>query len=365
MLYFFLYEQLQPYFSPLRVFQYITFRATYATAVAFVLSLALGPWAIGKLQLLKFGQYVRREGLESHYKKEGTPTMGGLLIIGTWLGSVLLWADLTNPYIWMAVFAALWFGAIGFLDDWQKIKKKQSLGLTARQKLVLQFVGGAAIGVFLVWHGTGTNVPATRLVFPFFKEFQPVLPVWAYVPFVTLVIVGTANAVNFTDGQDGLAITTVTFVIGTLAILSYLVSHALIAKYLDIPHIRNTGELVVFCAALVGAGLGFLWWNAYPAQIFMGDTGSMALGGAIGTLAVAIKQELLLVIMGGIFVAEALSVILQVWHFKRTGGKRLFRMAPLHHHFEKGGIPEPKVTVRFWIIGAILLLVAVSTLKLR
>jgi phospho-N-acetylmuramoyl-pentapeptide-transferase len=250
------------------------------------------------------------------------------------------------------------------LDDWTKIRQKRSLGLTVRQKIVLQVIGAAGIGYYLATYAGGESIASTALVFPFLKGIHPVLPVWAYVAFVVVVIVGSANAVNLSDGQDGLAITCVAFVGGTLAVLAYVTSHAVAARYLGIPHMPQTGELTVFCTALVGSGLGFLWWNAYPAELFMGDTGSMALGGAMGAVAVAVKQELLLPILGGIFVAEALSVMLQVWHYRRTGG-RLFRMAPLHHHFEKGGIPEPKVTVRFWIVAAILMLVAISTLKVR
>lgn len=359
MLYALLYEQLMPYFSPFRVFQYITFRAVYATVFAFLICLLAGPWTIRQLQRLKFGQYIRTEGPESHYSKQGTPTMGGLLIVAAWLVSTLLWARLSNPLIHAAMFSVLWFGTIGFLDDWAKIQKKRSLGLKGRTKIALQLVGAALIAIYLA------SQSGTTLAIPFFKNVQPTLPMSLFVPFAILVIVGSANAVNLTDGMDGLAITCSVFVVGTLAILAYLTSHLEAARYLAIPHIPQAGELVIFGTALVGAGLGFLWWNCYPAQIFMGDTGSMALGGAIGTLAVAVKQEFLLVIMGGIFVAEALSVILQVVYFKRTGGKRLFRMSPLHHHFEKGGMPEPKVTVRFWIVAALLLLVAVSTLKLR
>ena len=365
MLHYLLAERLQEYFSPLRMFQAITFRAIYATVLAFLTSVLLGPWMIRKLQELRFGQQVRREGLESHLAKEGTPTMGGLLIVAAWIVNTLLWARLDNPLVGSAVFATLWFGIIGFLDDWTKIKQKRSLGLTVRQKIALQVVGAAGIGYYLSTYAGGETLAATALVFPFFKDIHPVLPVWAYVAFVVVVIVGSANAVNLSDGQDGLAITCVSFVGGTLAVLAYVTSHAVAARYLGIPHMPQTGELTVFCTALVGAGLGFLWWNAYPAEVFMGDTGSMALGGAMGAVAVAVKQELLLPILGGIFVAEALSVMLQVWHYRRTGGKRLFRMAPLHHHFEKGGIPEPKVTVRFWIVAAILMLVAISTLKVR
>ena len=249
--------------------------------------------------------------------------------------------------------------------SWAKIRKQRSLGLRARHKLVLQVIGAVGITLLLLRHTDNASVAPTTLVFPFFKFVQPTLPMWLYMAFAVVVIVGSANAVNLTDGQDGLAIMCATFVGGTLAILAYLTSHAVIAKYLDIPHIPNAGELTVYCGALVGAGLGFLWWNCYPAEVFMGDTGSMALGGAIGAVALATKQELLLVIIGGIFVANAVSVILQVAYFRRSGGKRLFRMAPLHHHYEKGGMPEPKVTVRFWIVAAILLLVAVTTLKLR
>ncbi len=364
MLYHLLAERLQEYFSPLRMFQAITFRAIYATVLAFLTSILLGPWMIRRLQELRLGQQVRREGLQSHLAKQGTPTMGGLLIIAAWLVNTLLWARLDNPLIWAAVFAALWYGIIGFIDDWQKIRQQRSLGLTARQKIALQVVGAAGIGYYLSVYGGGETLPATALVFPFLKGIHPALPTWGYVAFVVVVIVGSANAVNLTDGQDGLAITCVSFVGGTLAVLAYVTSHAVAAGYLGIPHMPMSGELTVFCTALVGAGLGFLWWNAYPADVFMGDTGSMALGGAIGAVALAIKQELLLPILGGIFVAEAVSVMLQVGYYRRSG-KRLFRMAPLHHHFEKGGMPEPKVTVRFWIVAAVLMLVAISTLKVR
>lgn len=365
MLHYLLAERLQEYFTPLRMFEAITFRAIYATVLAFLTSILLGPWMIRRLQELRLGQQVRSEGLESHLSKQGTPTMGGLLIVVAWLVNSVLWSRMDNPLVWSAIFATLWFGVIGFLDDWTKIRQGRSLGLTVRQKIALQVVGAAGIGYYLATYGGGEQLAATALVFPFLKGVHPVLPVWAYVAFVVVVIVGSANAVNLTDGQDGLAITCVSFVAGTLAVLAYVTSHAVAAGYLGIPHMPQTGELTVFCTALVGAGLGFLWWNAYPAEVFMGDTGSMALGGAIGAVAVAVKQELLLPILGGIFVAEAVSVMLQVWHYRRTGGKRLFRMAPLHHHFEKGGIPEPKVTVRFWIVAAILMLVAISTLKVR
>ncbi|MDA1192562.1 MAG: phospho-N-acetylmuramoyl-pentapeptide-transferase [Candidatus Poribacteria bacterium] len=364
MLYYLLYEVLQPYFSPLRLFQFHTFRAAYATIIAFLICLIFGAWTIRKLQVLKFGQPIRRVGLESHFKKEGTPTMGGLLIMGAWLTATLLFADLSNPLVLLVMFAAIWFGALGLADDWLKVKRNNSDGLSPRWKLALQFLGSVAIGLFLAFHQSGADVAPTQLVFPFVKHWQPTLPVWLYVPWVVLVLIATTNSVNFTDGQDGLLITSSTFVVGTLAVLSYLVSHAVLADYLDIPHIREADELVIYCTALVGAGLGFLWWNAYPAEVFMGDVGSMSLGAAIGTVALATKQELLLVIMGGIFVVEGASVMLQVWYYKRTK-KRLFRMAPIHHHFEKGGTPEPKVTVRFWIIGAILMLVALSTLKIR
>jgi phospho-N-acetylmuramoyl-pentapeptide-transferase len=365
MFYYLFFEQLQPFFTPFRLFQYITFRAVYATVTAFIVCVVFGPWAIRQLQRLKFGQVIRREGPESHYSKQGTPTMGGLLILAGWLSSALLWSRLTNPFALAAVLATLWFGAVGFLDDLQKVRRNRSLGLTGKQKLALQFLGAAGIAVFMALYPARAEVASTALVMPFLKNVQPPLPVWAFVPFAMLVIVGSANAVNLTDGMDGLAITCSVFVVGTLAVFSYVTSHAGTAAYLGIRHLPEAGELVVFCTALVGAGLGFLWWNCYPAQVFMGDTGAMALGGAIGTVAVFVKQEMLLVIMGGIFVAETLSVMAQVWYFKRTGGKRLFRMTPLHHHFEKGGMPEPKVTVRFWIVAAILLLVAVSTLKLR
>ena len=360
MLYHLFYELLQEYFSPLRVFQYITFRSIYAAAGAFIVCVALGPWMIRKLAELKIGQPIRKDGLQEHLSKEGTPTMGGLLILAAWLASTLLFAQLDNPLVWAALFAAVWFGGIGLLDDASKIRKGRSLGLNGRQKIALQAVGGLAVGLFLALYG-----PGTQLAPPFFKQFQPELPIWLYVPFAAFVLTASANSVNLTDGQDGLAIGCVLPVAAVFAGLSYVAGHAVAAEYLDIVHIGGAGELVVYSMALTGACLGFLWWNAYPAKVFMGDTGSMALGGAVGTVALAIKQELLLPILGGIFVANALSVMLQVWHFRRTGGKRLFRMAPLHHHFEKGGSPEPKVTVQFWIVGIILALVAVSSLKIR
>lgn len=360
MLYHLFYELLREYFSPFRIFQYITFRSIYAAAVAFAVCVAAGPWMIRRLRKMKIGQKVREEGLQEHLAKEGTPTMGGLLILISWLAATLLFAQLTNPLVWVCLFSALWFGGIGILDDMSKIRKNQSLGLSGKQKIALQAVGGLAVGLYLAYNG-----PGTTLVPPFFKQFQPELPVWLYAILAAFVMTASANSVNLTDGQDGLAIGCVLPVTAVFAALSYVAGHAVAAQYLDIAHIEQAGELVVYAMALTGACLGFLWWNAYPAKVFMGDTGSMALGGAVGSVALCIKQELLLPILGGIFVANALSVILQVWHFRRTGGKRLFRMAPLHHHFEKGGAPEPKVTVQFWIVGIILALIAVSSLKIR
>lgn len=359
MLYLFLYP-LHTSISVFNVFRYITFRTIYATLTAFLICFLLGPWAIRKLSYLQVGQYIREDGPKTHLKKAGTPTMGGALIITAILGSSLLWANLKNIYIWVVLGITAGFGLIGFADDYLMQVKKQSMGLSARQKLLLQIVI-AFIGTVCLYLSPEFS---TDVTFPFFKTFSPDLGVW-YIPFAVFVIVGTSNAVNLTDGLDGLAIGPSIIAAVTYMVFCYVGGHYKIADYLQISYVAESGELAVFCGAMAGAGLGFLWFNAYPAQVFMGDVGSLSLGGALGTIAVITKQELLLVLVGGLFVIEALSVILQVGYFKLTHGRRIFRMAPLHHHFELKGWPEPKVIVRFWIIAIALSLVAISTLKLR
>jgi len=358
MLYHLLYP-LHTEFSVFYVFRFITFRTIYAAITALVISFILGPWLIRTLSQLQIGQQIRKLGPESHFKKEGTPTMGGTLILLAIVLPTLLWADLTNLYVWVVLMVAVGYGIIGFLDDWSKVKKKNSDGLSPRQKMGGQLVIALAAGMILF------NYPSfeTTLVFPFFKELHPDLG-WFYVPFAMLVIVGASNAVNLTDGLDGLAIGPMIIASATYLLFAYAAGHAKVAAYLQIGSIAGAGELSVLCGSMVGAGLGFLWFNSYPAQVFMGDVGSLSLGGALGTIAVITKQEMVLVIVGGIFVVEALSVIFQVTSF-RLWGKRIFRMAPIHHHFELKGWPEPKIIVRFWIISIILALIALSTLKLR
>lgn len=366
MFYYLFFEKLIDIFSPFRVFQYITFRAIYATVTALLICLFLGRYVIGRLQILRIRQQIRDDGPETHFKKAGTPTMGGLLILSSMIISVLLWTRLDLPHTFILLFSLIWFGALGFIDDYFKITKKRSLGLRGWHKIVLQAVGAFVIAYYAyAWAPAPTDLTTakTALIIPFFKNFSPDLGIF-FIPFVMLVVVGSSNAVNLTDGLDGLAIGCTTFVAAAYAVFSYVTSHKNIAEYLDIVHIPASGEVAIFCAALVGTGLGFLWFNCHPAQVFMGDTGSLALGATIGTVAVLIKEELLLVLVGGIFVAEALSVIIQVWSYK-TRGKRVFKMAPLHHHFEKLGWPEPKVVIRFWIIALILVLITLSTLKIR
>jgi len=348
--------------SAFNVFRYITFRSALAALTAMVISFGLGRFFIRKLRDLQWGQEIREEGPDSHQAKKGTPTMGGILIIIAVIVPTVLWADLQNIFIWIALFATLAYGLLGFYDDYLKIARKRSLGLTARQKFAAQILVAAAIGTALVTL-SHQEMFSTRLAFPFFKTFYPDLG-WLYVGFAVLVLVGSSNAVNLSDGLDGLAIGCVMIASATFMILCYVVGHAVVAEYLGIPNVKGAGELTVFCASLVGASLGFLWFNCNPAQIFMGDVGSMALGGAIGTVALLIKQELLLVLVGGLFVIEALSVILQVASFRMTG-KRIFKMAPIHHHFEKAGWAEPKVVIRFWIVAIIFALLSLSTLKLR
>lgn len=359
MLYYLLY-QFHDLFSALNVFRYITFRSALAIITSFSASILLGPWIIRKLIFLKIGQNVRKEEyMNLHQYKQGTPTMGGILILFSILLSVLLWADLSNKYVLLTTLTCIWLGAVGFADDYIKITKKVSKGLNARGKLLWQFGLGIIIGLFIYLDPTTT----TRLDVPFFKKAAIDIGLF-YIPLVVLIVVGTSNAVNLTDGLDGLAIGSVLMVAFTLSILSYLTGHIKLSEYLFIPYVSGTGELTVFCAAIFGASLGFLWFNCHPAMVFMGDVGSLALGGTLGIIAVFIKKELLLVVMGGIFVLEALSVILQVASFKLRK-KRIFKMAPLHHHFEKMGWPESRVIIRFWIIAIIFALITLTTLKLR
>lgn len=358
MLYHLLYP-LHTEFSVLYIFRFITFRTIYATITALVISFILGPWLIAKLQNLQIGQSIRKVGPESHFKKEGTPTMGGTLILAAIVLPTLLWADLTNVYVWVTLLVTVGFGAVGFVDDYRKVKKRNSDGLSARQKMFWLMAISLAAGIILYSYPPFR----TTLAFPFIKNLAPNLGLF-YIPFAMLVIVGTSNAVNLTDGLDGLAIGPMIIASGTYLIFAYVAGNAKLSEYLQISSVQGAGELAVLCGAMVGAGLGFLWFNTYPAQVFMGDVGSLSLGGALGTIAVITKQEIVLVIVGGIFVVEALSVIFQVTSF-RLYGKRIFRMAPIHHHFELKGWPEPKIIVRFWIISIILALVALSTLKLR
>jgi phospho-N-acetylmuramoyl-pentapeptide-transferase len=381
MLYYLLYHVLQRYFSPLNVFRYITIRTVYASLTAMFLAFIFGPWLIRKLRELQIGQFIREEGPQEHKKKAGTPTMGGVLIVISTAVPVLLWADLTNPFIWLSLFALIAFAAIGFIDDYAKVSKQRNLGLTAKKKIYFQVLVSVIVGITLLVLATHSAY-STQFVFPFFKRFRPDLVIhslfdqsyfsghlWplAFVPFlvaIAIVIVGSSNAVNLTDGLDGLAIGCTVIAAGALTVLTYVSSNYRWATYLDIQYIPRVGELTVFCGALVGASLGFLWYNAHPAEVFMGDVGSLALGGTLGTIAVIIKQEILLFFVGGIFVVEALSVILQVGSFKLRG-KRIFRMAPIHHHFELIGWSESKVIVRFWIVALVFALFALTTLKLR
>src|SRR5437667_4882289 len=377
MLYYLLYEVLQKYFSPLNVFRYITVRTVYASLTAMFLAFVFGPWLIKRLRELQIGQYIREEGPQDHKKKAGTPTMGGVLIVLSTLVPSLLWADLRNGFVLLAMFALLAFAAIGFVDDYAKVSKQQNLGLTSKKKFMLQILVSAVLAIGLLALATRAEY-STELVLPFFKRVHPNLVVhsllstphfWplAFVPFllfVAIVITGASNAVNLTDGLDGLAIGCTVIAAGALTVLTYVSSNYRWATYLEIQYIPRVGELTVFCGALVGASLGFLWYNAHPAEIFMGDVGSLSLGGTLGTIAVIIKQEILLFFVGGIFVIEALSVILQVGSFKLRG-KRIFRMAHIHHHFELLGWSESKVIVRFWIAALVFALFALTTLKLR
>ena len=377
MLLYLFYHVLQPYFHALNVFRYITVRTALASLTALLITLVLGPWVIRRLHDLQIGQFIREEGPKSHQSKAGTPTMGGVLIVGSTVIPTLLWGDLENAYVWLAVLTMLVFGIIGFIDDYSKVMKKRNLGLTGKRKFALQTFASWGLAVALLTL-TASGTYSTQLSVPFFKNFHPDMVIhsllslhyfwWlSYVPFlifVALVIVGSSNAVNLTDGLDGLAIGCVVVATGALTVLTYVTSFARFSEYLDIPHLPQVGELTIFCGALVGSSLGFLWYNAHPAEVFMGDVGSLALGGSIGMVAVAIKQEILLLFIGGVFVLEAVSVILQVLSFRLTG-KRIFRMAPIHHHFELGGWSESKTIVRFWIMALVFALFSLTTLKLR
>ncbi len=354
-------DYLTQYFSWLNVFSYLTFRAIVSTLTALGLSLYFGPKLIAYLQMMQIGQTVRDDGPESHLIKSGTPTMGGILILASIVISVLLWADLSNVYVWIVLFVIVSFGIIGFVDDYRKVIRKDANGLIARWKYFWQTVAGLATAIFIYQYA---QTPAeTALLIPFVKDYMPQLGLF-FIVIAYFVIVGTSNAVNLTDGLDGLAIVPTIMVAGAFALFAYVTGNVNFSNYLHIPHIAMTSELVVVCTAMVGAGLGFLWFNTYPAQVFMGDVGSLALGAALGVIAVLVRQELVLFIMGGVFVMETLSVILQVGSYKLRG-ERIFRMAPIHHHYELKGWPEPRVIVRFWIISLMLVLIGLATLKLR
>jgi len=377
LLYWLLYLKLYHYFPPFRIFRYLTFRTAFASLTALFTGLIVGPIVIRRLRDFQIGQYIREEGPQAHQKKAGTPTMGGLLIAIAILVPTLLWADLSNPFVWIAVFSTVAFASIGFTDDYLKVVHRRNLGLTARAKLGFQGAASILIAIALIALQHRGEY-STRLLVPFLKQFHPDLVIqrWAihprlwplaflpFVAFVVIVIVGSSNAVNLTDGLDGLAVGCTVIAAGALAVLTYLSGHATFAIYLELQRMPQIGELTVFCGAMVGSAIGFLWYNAHPAEVFMGDVGSLALGGAIGTVAVMIKQELLLPFIGGIFVIEALSVILQVGSYKLRK-KRIFKMAPIHHHFELLGWSESKVIVRFWIASLVFALFALTTLKLR
>lgn len=377
MLYWLLYQKLFPYFSPFRIFRYLTFRTVFASVTALFIALIVGPSVIRQLREFQIGQYIREEGPAAHQKKAGTPTMGGVLITIAIVIPTLLWSDLTNKYVWIAIMSTLCFAAIGFADDYLKIIHHRNLGLTGRSKLLLQFLVSIIIATVLVMLQAAGQY-STRLIVPFFKRFHPDLAITAlqahphlwlfsflpFIVFVALVIVFSSNAVNLTDGLDGLAIGCTIIAAGALTVLTYVSGHAIFAGYLELQRMPQVAELTIFCGAMVGASIGFLWYNAHPAEIFMGDVGSLALGGAIATVAVLIKQELLLPFIGGVFVLEGLSVILQVGSYKLRK-KRIFKMAPLHHHFELMGWSESKVITRFWIAALVFALFALTTLKLR
>ena len=376
MLYWLLYEQISPVFGPARLFGYVTFRTAFASLTALFLSLFLGPWLIRRLREFKFGQPIRAD-VTAHQKKAGTPTMGGLLIIIAIVVPTLLWTNLRNPYVWIALFGLVSFGTIGFFDDYAKVKKMQNLGFSARKKFFWQVVASCVIGVMLlILHARGGYDPAMNV--PFFKSFKPSLLMtsflgnpWTYplafaffFLFLIIVLAGSSNAVNLTDGLDGLAIGLMIIAAGAMTMLTYMSGHRTFAEYLDLNRLPGASELTVFCGAMTGASIGFLWFNAHPAEVFMGDVGSLALGGALGTVAVLIKQELLLLFIGGVYIIELMSVVLQVGSYKLRK-KRIFKMAPLHHHFEIVGWTETKIITRFWILGLIMALCALTTLKLR
>lgn len=354
-------EWLTQFHSGFNVFSYLTFRVIVSIITALVISIALGPALIRFLQKMQIGQTVRSDGPESHFSKAGTPTMGGILVLGAVLVSILLWADLSNRYVWVMVFVISAFGAVGYIDDYRKVVRKDSKGLIAKWKYFWQSAIAITVAAFLYF--TAQSPQETVLVVPFFKEVMPQLGAF-YLLLTYFVIVGSSNAVNLTDGLDGLAIMPTVLVAAALGFIAYVTGNVNFSDYLHIPYIAEASELVIICAAIVGSGLGFLWFNTYPAQVFMGDVGSLSLGATLGTLAVLVRQELVLVIMGGVFVMETLSVILQVGSYKLRG-QRIFRMAPIHHHYELKGWPEPRVIVRFWIVSMMLVLIGLATLKLR
>jgi len=354
-------EYMQQYVSVFHVFQYLTLRGILGVLTALLMAFIIGPWMIERLSYHQIGQAVRNDGPQSHLSKAGTPTMGGALILVAIIFSTLLWADLRNHYIWVVLAVTVIFGAVGWVDDYRKVVQRNSRGLPAKWKYFWQSVGGVGAALFLFF--TAQTEVETQLLIPMLKNVMLNLG-WFYVVFAYFVIVGTSNAVNLTDGLDGLAILPTVLVGGALGVFAYVTGHAEFARYLGFPSIPGTGELIIICGSLVGAGLGFLWFNTYPAQVFMGDVGALALGAILGVIAVIIRQEIVLFIMGGVFVMETVSVILQVASYKLTG-RRIFRMAPIHHHFELKGWAEPKVIVRFWIITVILVLIGLSTLKLR
>ncbi|ABZ75027.1 phospho-N-acetylmuramoyl-pentapeptide-transferase [Shewanella halifaxensis HAW-EB4] len=357
----YLAEYLTQFYSGFNVFSYVTFRAILGLMTALMFSLWWGPKMIARLQLMQIGQVVRNDGPESHFSKRGTPTMGGLLILAGVFISVLLWGDLDSRYVWVVLFVLGSFGLIGFIDDYRKVVRKDTKGLIARWKYLLQSLAALLIAVYL--YASAQSPGETQLVVPFFKDVMPQLGGF-FIVLVYFTIVGSSNAVNLTDGLDGLAIMPTVMVAAAFALIAYLSGHVQFASYLHLPYLPGAGELVIVCTAIVGAGLGFLWFNTYPAQVFMGDVGSLSLGAALGTIAVLVRQEILLVIMGGVFVMETVSVILQVGSYKLRG-QRIFRMAPIHHHYELKGWPEPRVIVRFWIISLFLVLLGLATLKLR
>jgi phospho-N-acetylmuramoyl-pentapeptide-transferase len=379
LLYWLLYEKLYPFFSPFRIFHFLTVRTAFASLTALLIALFIGPWVIQKLREFQIGQFVREDGPQSHLKKTGTPTMGGILIVIAILVPTILWSDPTNWFVWITVFSTLAFASIGFADDYIKVVKRRSLGLTARAKMLWQALAAASVATALIVLQE-FRLFSTRLTVPFVKQWRPdflwhlwpsgipYLALVVFVPFilwVVVVLIGSTNAVNLTDGLDGLAIGCTIIAAAALTVLTYVSSNVVFADYLELQHTPRVGELTVFCGSMVGASIGFLWYNAHPAEIFMGDVGSLGIGGAIGTVAVIIRQELLLPFIGGIFVLEAVSVILQVGSYKLRNGKRIFKMAPLHHHFEQVGWSESKVIVRFWIGALVFALFALTTLKLR